>query len=337
VANYHPSMRDLYERLAKAGIDRAFLRKAVLPPWWEDDLAAIPANRQLAEIYLAQILSLDLEALQSPNRVLDLPAGRVRFKRSQRADPKKIQPTAFVARQAGEMLAESIVRLPPYAPATSPLEVRQWIFRNGYGQVDLRSLVDYCWAHGIIVFHLGIAIPDAHRLDGMVMFCGDRPVIMLGSGRRIQSWLAFHLAHELGHLLRGHVKPGSEPLADFSLETGIGGDNVEQEANRQAFAILTQDFEPDVDLPAGTLSKKLLFRAEELGNEWRVDPGILILIHAQKHGAWKEAARSLQYHFGEDGETAKAVIDRALLAHIDYQDLPKTVARFLDATVLPST
>jgi Zn-dependent peptidase ImmA (M78 family) len=333
VPSLHPSMRDLYERLEQAGIDRTFVQNAILPPWWRDHLADVPANRQLAELYLAQNLSLDLQDLHARDHELQLPLRSARFKRSEASDLEKSRPTAFLAQQAGEILAEFIDHIPPYDPPKSPLEIRQWIFWNGYRQVDLPSLLHYCWAHGIIVFHLGTVARKSHRLDGMVMFSGDRPVIMLGSRRRFSSWLAFHLAHEVAHLLRRHVKPGDDLLVDDSLETSPGKDPVEVEANRYAFTILTKDPEPDLGLPASTPPANLYLKAEPVAREWKVDPGVLILIHAQKHAAWAEAARSLQYHFGEDGESAKEIIDRELWSRIKDADLPETSRRFLHAVI----
>jgi hypothetical protein len=51
-------MRDIYQRLAAAGLKRRFLLEAVLPDWWDDALAKVPANRELAEIYLSKSLGL---------------------------------------------------------------------------------------------------------------------------------------------------------------------------------------------------------------------------------------------------------------------------------------
>ena len=49
-------MQDLYTRLVTIGFDADFLRRAVLPDWWEDSLAGVPANRALAEAAIARHL-----------------------------------------------------------------------------------------------------------------------------------------------------------------------------------------------------------------------------------------------------------------------------------------
>jgi len=41
------AMQDLFQRLRKIGFDPDFLRRAVLPDWWEDSLASVAANRAL--------------------------------------------------------------------------------------------------------------------------------------------------------------------------------------------------------------------------------------------------------------------------------------------------
>jgi len=42
-------MRDIYSRLKPLGFDSGFVRELLLPDWWDDELASVPANRAIAE------------------------------------------------------------------------------------------------------------------------------------------------------------------------------------------------------------------------------------------------------------------------------------------------
>jgi hypothetical protein len=322
-------MRDIYQRLAAAGLKRRFLLKAVLPDWWNDALAKVPANRELAEIYLSKSLGLRIAALRDPARPLDLPIGEVRFKRSKRAEDRTVATSAFIAWRAGQILAEAI-DLPAFERCSSPVDVREWIFGCGHRFVDLQALLDFCWEHGVIVYHLGAQPEGQHRLDGMAMFCGSRPAIMLGSKRSDPAWLAFHLAHELAHVLRNHVSPGSAPLADSDLQANMDRDVQEAEANRWALWILTGSEEPVFGEP-GLGGVGLSSYARRTALAARIDPGVICLVYAQRNNAWPQAALALK-SLGRDQE-AKALIDHALRAHTDPAHLPEAPARFLEAVL----
>jgi Zn-dependent peptidase ImmA (M78 family) len=308
----------------------------VLPPWWEDKMALVPASREMAEMYLAHGLALDLDALSDPATPLALPSTGVRFKRSRRTTHEDLQPTALVAQRVGSMLAQGLAHIPEFLePKThAVLTVRDWLFRHGHKEVNLRSLVEYCWSHGVIVFHLGgDALPEkAHRIDGMAMFCEGAPVIMLGSNRQHAAWLLFHLAHELSHLLRCHVTVDTPPLVDSDLETSPDSDPIEQEANLEALNILTEHENPEIDIRSTAKVTTLTLNSERLGRQYRVDPGALALIWAQrqqdKRQSFTIAAQALR-NMGPS-ESPRSLINEALRSRLNLEDLPAASLQFLE-------
>jgi hypothetical protein len=50
----------LFQRLRPLGYDEKFIRRVVLPDWWEDSLAEVPANRALGEMAVSRHLGLPL-------------------------------------------------------------------------------------------------------------------------------------------------------------------------------------------------------------------------------------------------------------------------------------
>lgn len=338
MTTYHPSMQDLYQRLAPLGLDRAFLRKAILPPWWEDKMASVPASRELVELYLAHGLALDLDALSDPLAPLELPLSGVRFKRSKRADQDGVRPTALVAQRVGAMIVQGLEHLPGFEEPKryAILSVRSWLFRQGYKEVTLRSLLEYCWAHGIIVFHLGSgALPSkAHKVDGMAMFADGRPVIMLGSNRQHTAWLLFHLAHELSHLLLRHVTPDSPALIDSDLEAPAENDPQEIEASREAISILTEYEDPDIDIRPTARYATLALDAERFGKKYRVDPGAIALIWAERNDKAKTypIAATVLKTIGE-GESPRELINDAIRTRLDFEQIPEASRHFLDVAL----
>jgi Zn-dependent peptidase ImmA (M78 family) len=339
---YHPSMRDLYERLADAGLDRAFLRKVVLPPWWEDKMASVPASRELAELYLAHSLALDLDALSDPTAPLALPNAGARFKRSKRTGQEHLRPTAAVAQRIGEMLAQGLPHLPDFKEPKkhAVMAVRGWLFMHGYREVNLRTLLEYCWAHGIIVFHLGSgALPHkAHKIDGMAMFANEVPIIALGSNRQYSAWLLFHLAHELSHLLLRHVAIGTPPLVDLDLEASPESDPLEIEANQAALSILTEHEEPAVGIRSTAKLATLTLDAEALGKKYRVDPGAIALIWAQRNSQQEKGESYVTATTALKTMTAsevgsRAIINETLRSRLDFGQIPDASRRLLDVAL----
>ena len=329
MGGYHSSMTDIYSRLSVAGFDRPFLLQAVLPQWWDDSLASVPANREMAELYIAKSLALRVGDLRDRKAALSLPLREACFKRHRNSDQDRVLPTAFLAQRMGDIAASS-VKIPAFRKV-SPAAARQWILQRA-GVVDLRGLLDFCWSHGIVAFHLGHKPKNAHKFDGLAMYCGvdeNVPTVMLGSSHKQPSWLAFHLAHEIAHILLGHVTPGSGLLVDSSLETGTGPDVQEEEANQNAMVILSGRKDPILPIPPGISPRSLSVRAIRLGEELVIDPGMVCLIFAERCKQWALASAALKC-LGE-GESASEIINDQFRSRLDWQELSESHRRFLEA------
>ncbi len=327
------SMSDLYARLAATGFDREFIRSIVLPEWWEDSLAGIPANRALAEDAIARHLGMALEDLSRPSVPLRLPTlSHVKFKRHKNKADESVAPAILVAQRAARIIIDSIPSLPRFeAGSLDPASVRQKILLQ-HRYVNLASLAELCWDHGIIVFHLARAPRKSKVFDGLAMFCGERPVLVLGSRRDSPAWLAFHLAHELSHVLKQHVTPGSPPLADSDLMS-VSTDHQEREADRAACEILTGTPTPKMPDLKHT-APRLALAAVQAGPERGIDPGILALIYGRSNDRWGVAQNALKYLSLDTG--AHDILRAAFLKRLDPEDLSESSERFL-AVLLPKS
>jgi hypothetical protein len=323
-------MSDIYDRLAACGFDRAFIREAILPEWWNDSLAEVPANRALAEMLIARCLGMSLVALNDPTASLEPTAlPHVKFKLLKNTVDERVKPTLLVAERAVKIVAGALSSLPPFKLPPDPLTIRRSILRS-HRYVDLQSLLEFCWETGIIVVHLAKLPAQSKRCDGLAMFCNGRPAVVLGSKRDSPAWLAFHLAHELGHILRRHVTKDSEPLVDANLEEALTS-TEEDQANTDAMELLTGLQHPKI----GNLKlngPKLAAMALSSGPPVGVDPGVFTLIYGKSNDRWGVAQLALKRLRLDSG--AHAMLGEHLAQKIRPEDLPEASERFISVLSL---
>lgn len=324
-------MKPLYERLKAGGIERSYLLSAVLPDWWEDSLYDEPSNRQLAELYIAKFLGTRIQCIADPSSPLSSPGQMVRLKRSRNTEAAHVAGAVAAALHAARLVADLMKDQLPFTGIRPALDIRnQLLTRPDCIWPDLRHLVDYCWQHGIGIIHVSRLpkVSGSRTIAGLATFVGARPVIVLCSGRDSPSWLAFHLAHELGHIMCGHVQPGGKPLVDLKLDD-MSDDAGEKEADQYAFQVLTGH--PELRLSGPSMNgESLALEARKFGESRRIHPGTVALIYGYGMGRLPVAQRALAA-MGED-RGAQAVLAQGLREHIALEDLPEATQRFLSGS-----
>ena len=66
-------MNDIYRRLKPLGFDARFVRELLLPDWWHDELATVPANRAIAEATISRHLKISVDRLATADAELTIP------------------------------------------------------------------------------------------------------------------------------------------------------------------------------------------------------------------------------------------------------------------------
>lgn len=324
--NPRNAMQDLYSRLRKIGFDSDFLRRAVLPDWWEDSLATVASNRALAEAAVARHLGLQLSQLRDTRAALTAPTlTNARLKKNKNVQPAEVAPAMLVAQHAAELAAKNLSDLPEFSGRLSATEVRKAVLKS-HAHADLASLLNFCWAHGIAVIHLKVLPQASKNLDGMALFCGKTPVIVLASSKDSPPWLAFHLAHELGHILLGHVKEGMGPWVDGSIDS-ITDDQHEREADEFACELLTGQKRFGFKPAFGMTAPKLAGRVQVYGERHGISLGVVTLFYGRSANRWGPAQLALK-RLGQH-EGAHEMINHALAVHLNREDLSESSARFL--------
>jgi len=233
------SMDSLLKKLSLVGLNASYVRKAGLPSWWNDELNEIPAAVLEGAAHIAQRLHLDLRSLlQDDLEAKFKPLLQTKFKYHAQQVSEVPHVSYQVASRVAELVALSLKPQPFIPVPAGANKVRQGVLEQG-PKVNLDILLSYCWGHGIAVVYFNDYPPQARKVTGMIQWQGDRPVILLSHKTTHPAWLAFHLAHELGHLALGHVKTGI--LIDDEINES--DDAEETAANRFAVELLVNRYD----------------------------------------------------------------------------------------------
>lgn len=286
---------NLIERLRKAGFSRAAIR-AAWPSWWSKEAGETPSGRAELRFALARRLGLEPKPLLG-ERVEFVWNDEARFKHlSTQDNAQRAALTSF-----GMSVGRLLLRATPSGPRKSvgAAELRNAILA-GSPFVDLGSLIGTCWALRIPVIHLRVFPLESKSMHAMVVGVDGRFAILLGRDAAYPAPVAFTLAHELGHVMMGHLAnaPALIDLEDPALARD--GDEQEVEADQFALTLLTGSPEPDIrtnidHFNAPTLAAAVLRAAVE----YAVEPGTLALCLAHGRGLWPVAMSALGFIYGE--------------------------------------
>lgn len=297
-------------------------------------MADTDENRALAEAAVSKILGYRISDLRSGAPLPDLALRTPKFKRSAGVTPKELGPAVAIAERAAGLTVPFLRGVPEFILPESAKVVREETLSKAR-TVDLGSLLDYCWSHGIVVLPVTRFPRGAKKFDAMALFVGSRPVIALASRKTGPPWLAFPLAHDLGHIVHQHVTENSRPLTDTNLESAAD-DDEEKEANDFALELLGGERELGLPPRVGTTAERLARMALDAQRQTGVDPGFYVLAFGYKIGdRWPVANKAL----GELGlnHGGEEMVARCLRGHLDWDAMPEGVARFLGSEFSIST
>jgi len=318
-------MAGLYDRLGAVGLSRAYVKKVVLPPWWEDKIARNPAGYAEALSTVARNLGLDLASLQDASGpILRYDLGPRRFKHRAHVTEGDLQVAECIALRAAQLACLATTE-PARDLDASAGALRAALLGSGQSCLTFASLLDACWDHGIPVLHVTHFPQGVKKMDGLAARIGGRPAIVLSCKRLHSAWLEFHLGHEMGHIGRGHLKDDGVLVEDEEQRAEDAGE--EREANEYAAELLTG--KPDLQYASGRrLSAPVLAqKAVEQGREARIGPGALILNYAKATGDWAAATNALKIIEPEPG--AITLIHAKMCERLEWDRLSEESAAFL--------
>lgn len=326
-------MKQLRARLSKAGVKPKFLNETVLPPWWEDSFADSPGGFREAASYVCARLGFSLTSLLDEDREPAFIRGEgVKYKKAKGVSEADVCLTTHYAIGVARAVASAYSGKSPAGKIPDPGEWREHLLeRSDRRWVCLRHILDASWSLGIPVVHLRNLPAGAKKPDALTTMVGDRPVIVILSQRRSPSWIAFIVAHELGHVHHRHLKPG-QTLVDEKIDK-TSDEKDETEANDFAVRLLTGF--PDLGL-SSTRSmgiSQLAAAADSFGKSYRIAPGVAALNYGFTTGEWPLANGAVAQL--EKNDDSAISLKAALGAHLDPDSLSEDSMDWITRATTP--
>lgn len=327
------SLSQLLRRISRAGISPAYVKKRVLPAWVADYPPTSDTAMFELKVHLARELGLELSSLENPGSVAFGPLpDATRYKRRVSTPPAKLRPTtAMFFSLAKAVLAGTAQKFVPLPKSAA--KIRAEILEDA-SFVGLNSLLRYLWAHGIPVVHYSDLPRELPHPSAAAINIGGRPVVIIGSRKIENAWHAFYLAHELGHIVKGHLASG-EIIVDVE-DLGASAEEDPQEVEADAFAnelLAGTSTIAYLDSRAGV--QDLVKWARTSSETLHTDAGHLVLRHAMKSGMWDRSVLALQAIDAGANAARTINLDHAN-RKINKDSLPEDRLTFLNRILAPT-
>jgi hypothetical protein len=317
----------LRRELQKAGLTNRAIA-AVWPEWWSSDAEASLSAATELRYTVARRLGI------SPSSLFDGPPRFVwrdeaKFKNLGTASKTEQGILTSFGVAAGRALISAAP--PPLAPPlTTATELRRDILESS-SYVRLDDLVVACWSLGIPVVKTNVYPLPQKRMQAVTIRLDDRYAILIGRDSTFPAWIAFILAHEIGHIVHGHITGSAALLEMGDLLQAKERDDEELEADRFALALLTGNERPVVTSDAQHYSALQVASAVlRTGPEERIDPGVLALCLAYSTGRWKQSIGALKRIDGQEfPEDVGVRVNRIADNYLDWSSLTSERADYL--------
>lgn len=310
----------LFQLLSEKGYDEHFV-KSMLPSWWDDSVSKNPLGKQELIGHLSRATGTHFHSSEEGALEVEFELPHVRkLKRGVIYTPDQLTPVMSIAYSLARIAAKSCVF--PYTPLSdSPFDVISDLKERGAKFTSFKALLTESWKHGIPVLYLE-NLPNTSKMDGMAVFTENRPVIILSKKTDIPSWMSFILAHEMGHIAKGHCLP-DQILVDEDLHTPPEGeqDIEEDEADNFALNLLSSGVDLTEELNREYTANQLLEKAMDLQRIHGLDAGHVILRYGYLKNKWGLAI-SLVRGLSKETESPIDMTKEALYRYIKKDAVP---------------
>lgn len=312
--------KTIYEGLLGLGLSRAQVRK-ILPDWWSPDAERHPDGVAELCMLLGRRLNLDVRALLNGEIRQKDGALTVAYKRRADATPQSLGASTCIATSLARAVVAAMPQ--PYSRLSGePAEFAAHAREIGGGVVSLASLIDTCWAIGVPVIPIPNLPVGIRKMDGAVIRVGERPAIIVSRKKSSRAWLAFIVAHEMGHIGCGHLDRGGS-IIDVSLqeqatyEAESSSDAEEREADAFALSLFGgAAVEREISgWPERLSPVELAVRAREHAPILGIESGHLVLRFAFRTKRWPDAMNALRF-LSEDAD-AETLMRSSLSRNLD--------------------
>jgi Zn-dependent peptidase ImmA (M78 family) len=275
------NMSDLYDRLSKIGFPQHFIQDQVLPDWWCPEFEESAGAVVEAASYAARRLSLDLNSiLDNEESIAFTSIGQPKFKSQQGSDSEKMKISTALSHRISELVAYSCINDYQSVEEISIEQIRKNLIENSE-TICLDSLLEFCWQRGIPVIHCNNFPNGAAKFHGMATWIEDRPVIVISLKDLSPSRLLFIVAHELGHIYKGHISGEFGFMVDQKIDLG-SIDKEEVEANEFAGELLLGKANMSYYFPQQYNGQGLASYCLRIATRDQISPGLIAWNYAWK-------------------------------------------------------
>lgn len=326
---------DLKKRLVQStGLTESMIDTA-WPTWWSDEAEGSASARNELKFSLARKLGLDPRSLaneQSPRFLWD---GSLAKYKNLKESSKTLQSaiTSFGVSIGRLLISATQASNEKLLERCTPWSLRETILKKKRF-VSLLDLMSIAWGVGIPIIHLRMHPLSAKKMCAMTVNVLKRHAILLARDAQYPAPIAFHLAHELGHIVLGHVIE-SQALVDMDdySDNLENRDPEESEADKFALELLTGMPEPKVlPIGEGNSSHNLASECLRLSPQFGIEPGTLALCFGHSTKNWAVANRALDYIYSNSADVWR-IINGHAAREIAWDQLSDDNAEYLRTVI----
>ena len=288
MALFHDRLR---RELRDAGIANAAIN-AVWPEWWSSDAANSTSATMELTYTVARRLGL------SPRALFE---GSTKFLWRDDTKFKNLGTTTEGEQAILGAFGISIGRCA--LGATEPASgsnlpdvrtLRETILKQGR-LVNAFELLTFCWSFGIPVIQLRFFPLQQKKMHAMTVRVGDRYAILLGFDSKYYARVSYIIAHEIGHILLGHLAQDNSLLEIDDPIKSEDPDDEEVSADRLALLLLTGSENLNITSNVASYTATQLAAAAITAAEpQQIDPGVLALCLGHATGRWRQSFGALK-------------------------------------------
>lgn len=323
------SSQRLRRELREAGIATAAI-DAVWPQWWSEEAnESVSATTELTYT-VARRLGL------SPSALFD---GSAKFLWR---DSTKFKNLGVTTEREQEVLAAfsvAIGRCALAATGPAPLAtlpdadtLRATILGQGH-LVNTPELLNFCWSLGIPVLQLRVFPLGQKRMHAVTVNRNGRYAILIGFETKYLAVAAYNIAHEIAHILLGHLE-GETSILDIENPLELESRDAEEDAaDRLALRLLTGTDNPQISADTRSYNATQLANAAKAASiKEQIDPGVLALCLGHSTGKWEQSYGALKIIPPGEGPVGEQI--NAIAANqFNWEDLSYANREYLSKVI----
>lgn len=307
---------------------------AAWPEWWSESADESASSQAELRFSIARKLGLDPRSLledETPRFIWDDSAKYKNFSSDDEKDKSAISSFGI---SIGRILINGCNQVPDVSKADlTAKKIRNAILKS-QEFVRLIDLLSFLWGIGIPVIHLRLHPLSAKRMCAMSVCINDQYAILLSKDSKYPATIAFHLAHEIGHILLNHLA-GNTALVDMNdpVAKKNASDSEEVQADKFALELLTGSESPPIKVEGKSKSAIRLAReVNKAGKTNGIEPGTLALCYGYVTENWDVANKAMKYIYKSPQE-AWEEINRIAYGQINWENISDENSGFLKAVL----